>query len=113
MNLMKSQDRFQYRLTSSEHTALRIRALEEGITLSEMMESILIGAMDGSLDPNEVEDEPQPTSSTISSDVVEQFNAYCKRVGTPKNKLVRLAVAAKLRTQPELFAAINARAQKS
>jgi len=109
---MKPQGKFQYRLTSSEHTALRIKSLQEGISLSEMTEAILLDVLEGRLDLTEVEDDAQPTSSTISADVIARFNAYAKERGVPKNKLVRLAVAAKLRTQPEMFAAIDALTHK-
>ena len=94
---MKPQGKFQYRLTSSEHTALRIKSLQEGKSLSEMTEEIMLDVLDGRLDPTDLEDEDyQPTSGTISEEVIARFEAYAKEKGVPKNKLVRLAVRAKL-----------------
>ena len=93
---MQAQGRFQYRLTSSEHTALRIKSLQEGKSLSEMTEEIMLDVLDGRIDPIEVEEAQQPTASTISEEVIARFEAYAKEKGVPKNKLVRLAVRAKL-----------------
>lgn len=93
---MKAQGRFQYRLTRSEHTALRIKALQEGVSLSEMTEQTLLDVLEGRIDPIPVKDEHCLTASTISEEVIARFEAYAKEKGIPMNKLVRLAVRAKL-----------------
>ena len=103
--------RVQVKLPPQDHAELKIRSIREHRTLSEELEETLVQFMAGDLD-NEVVDEKtlKATALTLSAGVVEEFNAYCKKAGKPMNTMLRLAVAAKLRkvrSQSELFAAID------
>lgn len=93
---METTTKFQFRLPSNEHTALRIKALQENKSLSELVEEILEDVLSGRIDVTVTEQDFQPTSTTLSTSVVERFDAYVHKSGMPKNKLVRLAVAAKM-----------------
>ena len=104
---MKQMSRIQVKLPQIDHTALKLKSVQRNRTLSEELEEALVDLMSGD---TEVEQEPplKSTALTISSEVLEKFEAYCKKKGRPVNAMLRMAVSAKLRTQPEIFAAIDA-----
>ena len=104
---MKQMSRIQVKLPQNDHTALKLKSVQENRTLSEELEEALVDLMSGKL---EIEDKDtmKATALTLSSDVLAEFSTYCKKVGKPVNAMLRMAVAAKLRSQPEIFAAIDA-----
>ena len=104
---MKQMSRIQVKLPQNDHTALKMKSVQENRTLSEELEEALVDLMSGKL---EIEDKDtmKATALTLSSEVLADFHIYCKKVGKPVNAMLRMAVSAKLRTQPEIFAAIDA-----
>ena len=105
---MKPMSRIQVKLPPNDHTALKIKSVQEHRTLSEELEETLVELMAGNLEIEEEKESLKATALTISTSVANDFEAYCKKEGKPMNTMLRLAVAAKLKTQPELFAAIDA-----
>lgn len=104
---MKQTSRIQVKLPQVDHTALKLKSVQENRTLSEELEEALVDLMSGKI---EIEDKDtmKATALTLDSQVVAEFHDYCKKVGKPVNAMLRMAVAAKLRSQPEIFAAIDA-----
>ncbi len=89
---------YNFRLPENMHTALKVKSAQEKRQLSVIIEEALEEVLNGNLVLN-YEDEPtKPTSANLSPILIDRVKQYAMDHGVSANKLIRLALQAKLNT---------------